>query len=225
MHRQAQRIGDLAKGSHPRARAQAGVGLVELMIAMAIGLVLTSGAISLYVGTVKSNADLLKIVGIDQELHSIMDLMLRDLRRAGGHGRPSMPAGSGANPFILDATSSFPGETANSCLTFSYDLDLDGVLDTTTGDERFGFRLRNGAVEVRRQGLACTASNMPGWEAVTDASVTRITTLQFTVNKVDAGAIDVRKVTIALAGHSISDSSINRSLVREVHVRNNAYAP
>lgn len=210
-------------GERAVARRQSGVGLIELMIAITLGLVLTAGAVSIYAGTAKSNADLVKTIGLEQELHTVMDLMLRDIRRAGSHGRPSLLAG--ANPFGLNPASAFSGEPAASCLSFSYDLDQDGTLDTAAGDERFGYRLRAQVIEMRRGGLACNASGTPDWEAVTDPGHTRITELQFVVSTAAAGPIGVRKVRITLTGEPASDTSVSRTLVREVNVRNNAYSP
>jgi prepilin peptidase dependent protein B len=206
------------------SRYETGIGLVEFMIAITLGLVLITGAVSLYAGTVKSNADLVKTLRLEQELHAVMDLMLGDLRRAGSHGRPALLAG-GSNPFGLDTTAAFGGEAADSCITFSYDLDQDGALDTAAGDERFGFRLRVQAIEMRRAGLACAASAAPDWEPVTNPGQTRITALQFVVNTAPAGPIDVRTVRVTLTGELADDSSISRSLLREVRVQNDTYSP
>jgi prepilin peptidase dependent protein B len=214
----------LSTGTRIR-RHQSGVGLVEFMIAVTLGLILVTGAVSLYAGTVKSNADLLKTIRLEQELHAVMDLMLGDLRRAGSHGQPSAFATGAPNPFVLDAPGAFTGETADSCVTFTYDLDQDGLLDTATGDERFGYRLRSETIEMRRQGLACGASGTPDWEPVTDPGHTRITALEFAIATTQAGAMKVRTVQIALSGEPVGDSSISRTLVREVRVQNDLYAP
>lgn len=207
------------------ARRESGVSLVEFMIAVTLGLVLTTGAMSLYAGTVKSNADLVRTVRLEQELHAVMDLMLADLRRAGSHGRPSSFASGAANPFSLDAPGAFAGETTDSCITFSYDLDQDGLLDIAAGDERFGYRLRSNAVEMRRAGLACGATGTPDWEAITDPGHTRITALQFIVTAAPSGPIEVRNVRVSLTGEPVEDSSITRTLVRAVRVQNDRYAP
>ncbi len=64
-------------------RYMAGVSLVELMIGVAIGLAIISGAISVFGSTVNSQSSALKSMRLEQELRSVMDLMSRDLRRAG----------------------------------------------------------------------------------------------------------------------------------------------
>jgi type II secretory pathway component PulJ len=210
--------------SDPRVR-QSGMGLVELMISIALGLVIAAGVGSMFVGTAASNARLVQTVRLDQELHAVMDLMLRDLRRAGSHGRPALLATGIANPFALDGVSAYPGEASSSCITFSYDLDQDGTLDTAAGDERFGFRLHAQTVQMRRGGLPCTSSASPNWETVTDIGLTRITALQFAVSQATAGAMSVRAVRITISGKPVGDENIARTLVREVRVRNDLYAP
>jgi prepilin peptidase dependent protein B len=199
-----------------RAR-QRGLSLVELMIGITLGVLLLLAGTSMYLGTVSANAELLKTAKLDQDLHAAMDLMLRDLRRAGATGDPNA-----SNPFTLDAAAAYSGQPANSCITFTYDLNQNGALDTGTPDERFGFRLKGQAVELRRNGLACTAD---GWEAVTDPMVVRVTALQFSVTQETTSGVGVRSIQVTLSGQLPSDSTISRSLVRVVKVRNDAYTP
>lgn len=201
---------------------QQGMGLVELMIASALGVFLLLGITSMYIGTITTNADLLMTERLEQELHAAMDLMHRDLHRAGSDGRPSRVYSGQSNPFTLGSTSAYPGEAANSCITFSYDLDQDGNLDTSGNDERFGFRLRSNKVEMRQGGLACTAS---GWETITDEGMTRVTALQFEVEQVAAGSMTIRRVRITLTGTPVGNTDISRSVVREIRIRNDRYTP
>lgn len=206
----------------PIAR-QRGMGLVELMISITLGLLIVSGVASMFIGTARSNIDLLVGVNLEHELHTISDMMLRDLRRAGGHGRPELLATGAANPFTLGTPSAYGAETANSCIEFSYDLDQDGVLDTGAGDERFGFRLRDQAVQVRRSGVACAIGG--NWETMTDSARIRITALNFAVSQATANAMRVRSVRVTLTGQSAADADITRTITREVRVRNDAYSP
>lgn len=198
------------------------MGLIELMISMTLGLLVAAGVVSMFIGTARANANILTTVRLEQEMHSVMDLILRDLRRAGSHGRPTLLASGGGNPFSLGGAAAFAGEPAASCIVFSYDLDQDGLLDAATGDERFGFRLRDQTLELRRSGLDCAAN---GWEALTDRTHTRITALQFSVTAKAAGAVGVRDIRISLTGQPVGDDQTSRTLVREIRVRNDVYAP
>src|SRR5690606_5344104 len=69
-------------------------------------------------------------------------------------------------------------EVNGNCILYSYDIDEDG--GKGTGEfESFGFRLNDGAIEMRTagDGHACDTGT---WQDVTDSSVT-ITSLTFTL--------------------------------------------
>ncbi len=209
-----------------QARTQQGFSLVELMIALMLGLVLVGGAVSVLGGTLRSNADLVRMARLEEQLDGLMGLMLRDLRRAGGTSKPYLALSGGASPFGLDAPSAYPGESANSCLTLSYDLNRDGLLTTAAAnDERFGYRLKDKMVQIRASGLTCNANNAPGWENAADASELEVTTLSFTVATNSVADMDTRRVTVMLAGRMKSDPTTARSFVRTVRVRNDVYTP
>lgn len=63
--------------------AHGGFGLVELMIGLTLGLIIISGVLGIFSNTVKNQSDNLKISRLNQELRAIMDVMTRDIRRAG----------------------------------------------------------------------------------------------------------------------------------------------
>ncbi|MGH8505410.1 MAG: prepilin-type N-terminal cleavage/methylation domain-containing protein [Stenotrophobium sp.] len=203
-------------------RRNAGFSLVELMIALTLGLVLTAGLISMFMATLKSNSDLARTQQLENELHAGMQLMTRDLRRAGANGEAS-PVPNFVNPFGLGATGAYAGEAANSCILFSYDLNDNGVLDTaSTNDERMGYRLRQGVLQLRNSGLGCADD---GWTDVTTPAVVKVTQLQFAVAALADGDMTIRRVTITLAGQLKSDATIVRSLTGHVRVRNDVWTP
>ncbi len=174
------------------ASKQHGFSLVELMISITVGLVVLGGVVSIFSSSVKSNADALRMTRLNQELQATMSMMTRDIRRAGYWGNATNAIGSllvsgvetrpNTNPFDDPVTRVVTGnhgtEPTNSCITYSYDRNGDGNINSSP-NERFGFRLRSGAVEFREGGAACTAV---GWERITDERSTRITLLQFTLS-------------------------------------------
>lgn len=205
---------------------QRGFSLVELMIALVLGLVLVGGAVSVLSGTLRSNADLARMARLEEQLDGLMVLMLRDLRRAGGTSSPYLALAGVVSPFGLDAPGAHAGESANSCLTFSYDLNRDGLLTTTAAnDERFGYRLKDKMVQIRAGGLACNANGSPDWQNAADAAELEVTALSFAVATSSAGDVDTRRVTVTLAGRMKSNPTTARSLVRTVRVRNDIYTP
>ncbi len=240
-----------------RVGRASGFSLVELMISITVGLVVLGGVVGIFSSSVKSNADALKMTRLNQELQATMSMMTRDIRRA-EYWRNATSAIGGdiptptpnTNPFTLDTPSNYSGEAANSCITFSYDMDADGNIDlgststapTNDADERFGFRLRDQAIEMRREGLACAVVN---WVDIADDKSTQITTLQFTlktqppidldgpatpsppggcVTGCGTSTINVREVQITLEGRLKNDTSVKRTLQETVRIRSDRWS-
>jgi prepilin peptidase dependent protein B len=221
----------------PVRRRASGFSLVELMISIAVGLVVLAGITAMFAHNVKAGGDTLKMARLHQELQAVMSLMTRDLRRAGYWGNASSSIGPGTsntNPFTLDNPAKFGSEPDGSCITFSYDRNGDGAVTTSSSsdaDERFGFRLRSGAVETRISGKACGET---GWEDINDTTTTEITGLNFALASRSAdidGAgpgtsrIVVREVTVTLTGRLRNDTQVSRTLQEAVRVHNDYYQP
>lgn len=220
----------------PVRRRVSGFSLVELMVSIAVGLMVLAGITTMFAHNVKASGDTLKMARLHQELQAVMSLMTRDLRRAGYWGSASLSIGSGTsntNPFTLDAPSQYGSEPANSCITFSYDRNGDGAVTTSPSgdDERFGFRLRNRAVETRQSGATCSET---GWEDINDTTTTEITGLNFALAGRSAdidgtgpgvSRIVVREVTVTLTGRLRKDTGVSRTLQDTVRVHNDFYQP
>ncbi|MEO5361999.1 MAG: hypothetical protein H7838_00015 [Magnetococcus sp. DMHC-8] len=244
----------------PVDRRQAGVGLVEMLMGILVGLVLLAGIISVYVTTSKANADHLKLARLNQEVRAIMGIMTREVRRAGYWGVMPGTTGAVGNPAWITALyptgtaagtvdlSSNPfwqaandltvgqrtGEAANSCITFSYDLDGDKLASNT---ERFGFRLHSDVVEMRVSGTSASCDNGT-YEPMNNAHLTRVTSLLFTLsttalNMANPGAAcvagqgcqSIRQVGITLTMQLLDDASVTQTITEQVRVRNDKYVP
>lgn len=231
-----------------------GASLVELLVGSALGLVILGGLLRLYVDTVTGSSDGLRMAHLQQQLRAAMQVMRQDLRRAGYYGVPSGPAFLEQlrhNPFT-DAddpgkpaaqrndirVGQFEGaqeEAADSCVLYSYDLDGDGALTPSgAGMERFGFRLREGRLQMRYGGEPFGCSQGV-WHALTDVHV-EITRLQFTLESTGlhpdgAGTacvagepcLFVRAVGIQLEGRMQADPSLRMQLHQRVRLRNDRY--
>jgi type IV pilus assembly protein PilW len=73
------------------ARHQAGMSLIELMIAVAIGLALLAGLSSLYVSTSKARAEFNKTSEQVENGRYALQSIMRDIEMAGFYGRSSLP--------------------------------------------------------------------------------------------------------------------------------------
>lgn len=210
-------------------RNNEGFSLVELMVSIALGLFVVIGVLSIFATTAKSNHDTLKATRLHQDLRAVMDLMARDIRRA-GYWRTAISSVDGGpqNPFRLNDPGKLTGQPEDSCLTYSYDLNGDMNIDS---NENHGFRLNTGSVQMAKSDGDC---NNGDWERVTDQEASTITGLEFAVNSrllnVDgasnaAGTIRVREVKIELSGELKDDSSVSRTLTQTVRVQTDLYTP
>lgn len=66
--------------------APRGFSLVELLVSLATGLFLLSGVMGIFSATLSSQGNVLKTTRLNQELRNIIDLISRDVRRAGYWG-------------------------------------------------------------------------------------------------------------------------------------------
>lgn len=229
----------------PRARGQRGFTLTELMIGSSVGLIVIAGAIQLYVVNLRATADNLRLSRLNQELRATMNLLHDDLRRAGYWSFTPDRAVPTDNPFHNTINrlriGQVAGEANASCVLYSYDLNGDGrvgigatgggPLTNTVNLEQFGFRLRNGQVQMRNggNGFDCRSGS---WQAITDPD-TEVTQLRFTLTQTCSNLDDLehgctagdpalvqRHVAIAIAARSRSDQRVFQQLDSTVAIAN-----
>lgn len=111
-----------------------GFSLVEMMVALAASLVVSAAVIAFLLSSMKSNGDYVQSTRLTQELRNTLDLVSRDLSRAGYNDHAlsldSLPIASPFAPvFIKDAapqtTAGVPASYANAdpdgCVLYAYD--------------------------------------------------------------------------------------------------------
>lgn len=64
-------------------KRNAGVGLVEMMVALTAGLIVSGAAVQFLASSLRSNSEYVRSAVFTQDLRSTMDYVVRDLRRAG----------------------------------------------------------------------------------------------------------------------------------------------
>ena len=108
----------------PRSR-MGGFSLVELMVGMVAGLILTGSVLVLVAANMQSNAQTVRDMRTTQESRALMEVIAREVRRNGYLGDALRMIGSGAT------SADFPGTSVltTSCIAYGYDDDADGVLD------------------------------------------------------------------------------------------------
>lgn len=182
---------------------QRGLSLIELMVAMAAGMIVVAGVTSVYISTLTSSSGTLKQSRLNQELTTVMSVMSNDIRRAGiwqgaGGALYSTPqsnqfSSSGNTALTIVNRSSntavdpfgaaWPGTSSGDCILYAYDSPGSGTLGTLDNSDIVGFRLNSGVVQMRTQGDTSTTNNdlctTGTWNDMSDAEAITITALSF----------------------------------------------
>lgn len=156
------------KGATSNSARMAGFSLIELMVALVVGLVVSGAVLAFTASSMKSNSDYMLSMRLTQELRNSMDLVTRDLRRA-GYDEDALKyiATGNASPFSRmqlcnDAGTCTTVSSAGvasatgpiTCAIYAYDRagGTDGVVDLDNGEVR-GVRLKQRTVNGRQVGV------------------------------------------------------------------------
>ena len=123
-----------------RARRQAGFSLVEMMVALVAGMIVVAAVVAFMMSSFSSNAEYVRSTRLTQELRNTLDLVTRDLQRAGYDDNALMYLGNpNASPFS-------PILISGSCIIYAYDRSHPNGQAALAGQEG---RLDVGNGEVR----------------------------------------------------------------------------
>jgi prepilin peptidase dependent protein B len=152
-------------------KQQTGLSLIELMIGLLVGLVIVAGGLSVFVTSVRGQADNIKLSRLNQDMRAMMDIMVRDIRRAGFVTDDPQTNWTSLqdNPFFGATT-----ELAiydSTCIVYAYNRDNDSP-PTVADNERLGFRLNDGGeLEMRSSGTTNENCDDGVWESITESEV------------------------------------------------------
>jgi type II secretory pathway pseudopilin PulG len=192
----------------PAIKRVSGFSLVELMVAMALGIVVMGAVIALVLSIIRSNNQTIQTTRLTQELRATAAVIAADIKRARGVSDPLAAAKQG-NPFAtisLDGAANPPDGTTGNCLSYGY-----------AGASGGGFhviRLDNGKVSLGQASTAAGAScALAGQELNSD---------QITINSLTF-VVTGRQITINLTG-SLQNADpavagVRRTLSQTVFVR------
>lgn len=185
-------------------KTQQGFTLLELMIAMGLGLFIIAATLSAFISTVRSSTDTIKATRLNHDVNMAVSLMSNDIKRAGYSGAAIIGTNSidNPNPFtVVDAAAPLNNKdiniidnynNGNDCILYTYDANDSGSVDL---DEYFGFRMivdttvnpNRGRLEMK---LGATANTVAGgastsdcaggsWQTFIDNNTLNIRDLQF----------------------------------------------
>jgi Tfp pilus assembly protein PilW len=198
---------------------QSGVSLIELMIALVAGLLVSGAAIALIVSVMKSNAETMKATRLTQELRTTAEIVAREMRRARSVDDPIANLGMAAASKLTACNTMSPLSTdtppSASCVTFGYDCQKDAT--GTTGTFK-AIGLAGGKVR-----LASSTSAIPACPTTTTGTV--LSSNIVTINSMTITAQNDNEYTISLAGKFSNDPSSSplvRNFTQEVRIRSAA---
>jgi type II secretory pathway component PulJ len=206
---------------------QKGLTLIELMIAMILGIFVTGVIITVFSTNVRSNVENMKMIRLNQELRGAMTLITDEFKRAGYSASASVTT-------FMDRTI----VPTTICANYSYDADGDGAVGAT---EYYGFRFDSVNNEVDwgsgLTGLGCSTGT---WQAITDENTAKITRLKFdNSGSVNTGGdsaddafsatsdVSIYDITVTLTGstdlpHSTTPNDPSRTITETIRIRNEA---
>ena len=217
---------------------QRGFSIVELLIAMAIGLFLSAVGTTLLVSQLHESKSLLVEARLMQDLRTAADLIARDLRRAGYWGAAATGVWtrdetSGGAQVVSNPYTDFSPDTSTStdAVTFRYSRDAreNNAVDA---NEQFGFRLRRNVIELQL--------GSGNWQALTDANTISISAFSVTPSLQEIPLTNlcalacptgsghcpprqlVRSLAVSITGRSTTNATVVRSVRIAVRVRNDA---
>lgn len=220
---------------------QRGLGLVELMVGITVGLIVAAGASMVAVNQINEHRRLMLETQIQQDLRAAADLIQQDLRRAGFRGLPEQGVWSPPSAVGTSAEKPATVATANQFVEMVKTKDADEVSLTylyakeeSTGvpadAEHYGIRWSKGKETLYVQiGSPGGAGN---WQPITDPESIRITDFNIDIESkpVDlpdfcdkpcspavAGApacptYEVRRVKFTITAEAKHDAKVRRTL-------------
>ncbi len=212
-------------------RTSRGLSIVELLVGTAVGLVVVAAGTAVVTHNARENRALMIEARLMQDLRTAADIVARDLRRAGYWAASASGVRSDdgsavvANPYALITPEGAASDAVR--LSFSRDASENGTVD---GNERFGFRLRNGAIELQL--------GDGNWQALTDPATLTVTAFEveprteetslerFCAEPCAVGSTvcpprqQVRSFTVAVEARAVSNPDVRRSVQAGARLRN-----
>jgi len=161
------------------SNTQRGFTLTEILVSFLITAIASTGIISFFVGSMKSNTVSLNSVHLHQELRTLLDVMSRDIRRA-GYWRNA----DGISKNMYMSEDNVLKIVENNCITYSYDdyKDSKSQANIVQHTDTAGFRLKNYTLKTRKKSSPCSSNR--NWESISDRNFLKVTKLDFQLEQV-----------------------------------------
>lgn len=190
-----------------------GMGLVELMVGITVGLIVAAGASLMAVNQIAEHRRLMLETQIQQDLRTAADLLQLDIRRAGYRGLSERsvwapPTGVGTPAETAEAMATdnrytpltLKDEDGSRTFTYTYARDVDQQVGAPAprSAEHFGVKWNaDGRTLYLRVGLVNGKDN---WQPITDPDTVLITAFDIEVTEQSTPVADFCETACSLAG-------------------------
>lgn len=218
-----------------------GFTLIEMMIAMTITLVVSVVMVQLSAGMFQANSQSIQMMQLSQEMRSAMQLISRDVRRA-GYNDDALSGFLSTQAIVSGVTMGTPVNGVINCVQVRYDdiIEKDKFSDREySGIANVVYRLRliNGIGRISARfdddgsGTCNTALDDDDWTDISDPLLMQITALEFVrddsltdiAENLDNGhviQVGVEQVSITITASLRNNADVNRTITDEVQIRN-----
>ncbi|HEY9109322.1 MAG TPA: prepilin-type N-terminal cleavage/methylation domain-containing protein [Roseateles sp.] len=229
-------------------RRQRGLGLVELMVGITIGLIVAAGASLVAVNQINEHRRLMLETQIQQDLRAAADLIEQDLRRAGYRGLPEQSVW--APPSAVGTQGEAPASVATPnhfaemvktdnaserSLTYLYSRAIGSATVEPVDADRFGVRWNKRAGKNTLE----VQIGKDNWQPITDPESLKIVDFDINIDTVPsdlgdfcdkpcsplvAGAPacpkhEVRRVSFKIVAEARHDANVQRTLTNTGRMR------
>lgn len=210
----------------PHGRNQAGLSLVEMLVGIALGLFIVAAAATLGATQLSENRRLLLETQVQQDLRATMDIITREIRRAGAPVDVLPTLWLPDAPNTMPIANAFAGPTVVSGDVISYRYSR-----TEARSDDLGFTFAGNTISSR------VGNESP--QPLTDRNTLKVTafsvteqatpTLQLACERLCPDGtqacwptLKAREYLVTVTGESPTDSTVRRTMVSRVRIRNDA---
>ena len=208
------------------ANRRRGMSLVELMVGITVGLFVVAAATTLMANQLSDNRRLLVETQVQQDLRATMDIITRQLRRAGAanilEAQAGMTTSTGAAGTRMNYTTILPAAGTEVGFSFRRSVGDAGP---------YGFKLEANTIKTFVSG------SVSPWPELTDSNVLKVTAFSVTPTVVASAVLPcpklcadgtatcwpqlvVRDYEITIEAQAKNDATVRRTMSSRVRLRN-----
>ena len=232
-----------------RMNLRRGFSMVELLVALVAGLIIVGTATTLYVSIIRANATSVQLSALNLGMQGLLDVMERDIRRAGYFANASLNLSRDANgnPVIAptNRTAMFTLMTSAGsstlqdmqqltvtdpllydCILLRYDANDDGSIAGT--NEIMGYRFKSAALGLEFRQWATVADQLTtptqcnddeGWSNISQDGQVQLSSVTFAITPAAGFSVPTGQRTITVSMVGQSQQKPALSLTLQRQVR------